>query len=599
MRKVNGRLLVCCGALALSCVYSGFDKVGENTAVGGNTASGGASAGGATAALGGITATGGADSGGSNLGGSTSLLDGSTAAGGTAVTGGTTSANHTSSGGGGGLAAVDGTNSSGGTSGASGGLATVGNSSTGGVVSLGGTTTTGSSSLTGGATQTGGSKSGGGVPSTGGAIPVGGTQSMGGSVVTGGVPATGGTIAGGAGYTGGVSTTGVVACAYTSTTIGVPSTCCVQNGAYGCSANASVHKVLCVNGVWTSNGDCISGQFCDTRPGGTAGSCQNVLPECTAKNPADAVCNVQTAETCGPDLVSVTNVHTCSGSTPVCRDGTCLCNPTTVQCDSAGTNGVQTCDTNGRWGAPVSCYGTTPLCSGGACVPCPGTDGPIMVGLPLNYCIDSTEVTQAQYQAWLDTSPPISDQPSFCSSWNSSYVPTCNWTPATTANYPVVCVDWCDAYAYCAGVGKRLCGKIGGGSNGYNDYANASLGQWDSACTSNGLNKYPYGNTHQATYCNGNDYWGSAIAEKALPVGSLSTCQSSVAGYMGVYDLSGNVSEWEDSCDGTTGSSDHCHLRGGDFFYTTSALECGGAIVGVRERYEAEIYSGFRCCSPR
>jgi hypothetical protein len=167
------------------------------------------------------------------------------------------------------------------------------------------------------------------------------------------------------------------------------------------------------------------------------------VAECSGKNPGDGVCNGQTAETRGPDLVSVTNAKTCSGASPVCQDGTCLCTPTSKQCDPAGTNGVMTCDSNGSWGTPVSCYGTTPLCSAGACVPCPGTGGPTMVGLPLNYCIDSTEVTQGQYQNWLNTSPSTTGQISVCR-WNTSFTPLSSCASSsgcTAANCPQVCVN--------------------------------------------------------------------------------------------------------------------------------------------------------------
>ena len=223
-----------------------------------------------------------------------------------------------------------------------------------------------------------------------------------------------------------------------------------------------------------------------------------------------------------------------------------------------------------------------------------------MVGLPLNYCIDSTEVTQGQYQAWLDTNPSLLNQISVCS-WNTSF--TSAWWPLSPSDLdlPVVHVDWCDAYAYCAGVGKRLCGKIGGGSNGYDDYANVSLDQWYDACTSNGTYAagYPYGNTYQPSYCNGYDYWGDNLAgATTLAVGSLSMCQSSVAGYAGVYDLSGNVWEWEDTCNGASGQSDLCRLRGGALNFGSDGLECAFDGISPVSRTEANEVIGFRCCSP-
>ena len=108
-----------------------------------------------------------------------------------------------------------------------------------------------------------------------------------------------------------------------------------------------------------------------------------------------------------------------------------------------------------------------------------------MVRLPEGHCIDSTEVTQGQYAAWLGGAPSTAGQRSECE-WNESYEPVCDWEPETKANYPVVCVDWCDAYAYCQGVGKRLCEGRGGGANDWDDYAEASQSQWHNACVSGG-----------------------------------------------------------------------------------------------------------------
>jgi sulfatase modifying factor 1 len=220
-----------------------------------------------------------------------------------------------------------------------------------------------------------------------------------------------------------------------------------------------------------------------------------------------------------------------------------------------------------------------------------------MVRLPEGYCIDSTEVRRAEYQAWVAMNPPTSGQTTDCA-WKTSFVPdvTCMATPSVYAGagaeeHPQVCVDWCDAHAYCHAVGKRLCGRIGGGSLTFDDYDNASVSQWQNACVSDGTaNAYPYGNTYQASFCNGYD--NNPVT--TVPAGSMSRCQSSVAGYGGIFDLSGNVWEWEDACGPS--QPDVCRLRGGAFAIRFPLLVCNGPNYDHVSYVSSSV--GFRCCSP-
>ncbi len=219
-----------------------------------------------------------------------------------------------------------------------------------------------------------------------------------------------------------------------------------------------------------------------------------------------------------------------------------------------------------------------------------------------NYSIDATEVTKGQYDLWLATNPALPTSADVTCGFVTSYAEQSTssiYTGTDAAHHPVVYVDWCDAYAYCKGVGKRLCGAIAGGTNAYASYADATLSQWYRACSLAGADSYPYGNTYQATNCDGADYG----TNQTVSVGSLANCVTSTTGYAGAYDLSGNVYEWEDSCRDTSQSA-ACHIRGGSFLDDggldvgggSGFLTCGDDYVAARDLAYYDV--GFRCCAP-
>lgn len=226
---------------------------------------------------------------------------------------------------------------------------------------------------------------------------------------------------------------------------------------------------------------------------------------------------------------------------------------------------------------------------------CPSRDrGPTLVGIPADnggYCIDATEVTKAQYKAFLDTSPPTSGQGQQCAG-NVSYTPPGGWPPtAADEDHPVAFVDWCDAVAFCKWSGKRICGLIGGGDYTPDLASDVKSSEWFNACSFNETRKYPYGDTYSPQYCNGNGFSAEA---GAAPAGSIASCEGSVRG---LFDMSGNVFEWDGACivDPTVPSNSKCSYRGGGFRSREGEMACRPSErFGIFEFFPT---LGFRCCS--
>lgn len=219
---------------------------------------------------------------------------------------------------------------------------------------------------------------------------------------------------------------------------------------------------------------------------------------------------------------------------------------------------------------------------------CPvGLPGPTMIAIPdSGTCIDSTEVTNAEYDAFLletsngalDAGYPDGGLPAAClappaSGGITTFLRTGS-PDGGGPRRPVGRVSWCQAYGYCVSVGKRLCGGPAA--------ATKKNGEWYSACSNNGASRFPYGDAHVDGLCN--DTPGGGV----VPVGSL-RCEG---GLPGLVDMTGNVQEWVSTCDDLAGK---CDTAGGSFNSGPASSDC--PEIEPLPRAFAQDINGIRCCA--
>jgi formylglycine-generating enzyme required for sulfatase activity len=172
---------------------------------------------------------------------------------------------------------------------------------------------------------------------------------------------------------------------------------------------------------------------------------------------------------------------------------------------------------------------------------CPSKEGPSMVRID-DFCIDSTEVTRAQYARFVDAVGADAGGPAvkFCPTTNKSIAPLDpekGFPPVKESpDFPVRAIDWCDAKAYCLWAGKDLCGGLGGAAITSADAVDPTKSQWAKACTRSGALRFGYADTYASGKC----------VEGTAP--SQPTDRKCEGGYPGLFDMVGNVAEWIDAC---------------------------------------------------
>jgi formylglycine-generating enzyme len=205
----------------------------------------------------------------------------------------------------------------------------------------------------------------------------------------------------------------------------------------------------------------------------------------------------------------------------------------------------------------------------------------------VSFCIDVHEVTNREYLAFLANPLPLAEQIPECR-WKQEY--TQGGVRARAPEGPVFDVDWCDAHAFCKRAGKRLCGRAGGGTLTFEDERFES--EWFIACSDDGRRSHPYGDAFDPAICG---------SDAAAPVMSKPGC---VGADPGLFDMSGNVWEYEDACKRNPDAGDAspafdiCRRRGGSFNEDRTCLRCAPCSPGAqRLRGSISNETGIRCCA--
>jgi formylglycine-generating enzyme len=360
-----------------------------------------------------------------------------------------------------------------------------------------------------------------------------------------------------------------------------------------------------------SDQHCIQGSCIGPDEVGTAwGKCGDAGKTCVG--PKLTACDVGT--TAGTVLNNCDSADLCKASIAGTATTCAACLPSESRCAVDGSTQVVAgakCNANLSGFDSTDCVAATSQCN--------PTTG-LCVAIP----VDAHEVTQAEYAAFVtavgtDQSNPALF-PAACAA-NKLAPDTACLADATVCDqpgdcdkHPQVCVDWCDAFAYCASKGQHLCGKIGTGAMvPFDDFDKPGVDEWTNACTVGGRFDYAVDFTDGKAFAGLTDgqkcnlRFGGTNTTVAVDDAKYNNCGHQAKGYETERHLLGNVREWENSCKKVATApdasmSDLCHTRGASFAekdaagqqVSLTAMRCDKGPELARAGVAPDL--GFRCC---
>ncbi len=339
-----------------------------------------------------------------------------------------------------------------------------------------------------------------------------------------------------------------------------------------------------------------------------------------------------------------------------CGGGTCPACTTGKNCDIAG-DCVSTICTAGMTGSQCACPVGMAEASTNTGAPYCIDSVEVTFGQYQAFLNKSVPVTmQSAECSWNQTFEPIGLASTPAGVFLNNPVTNVNWCDAEAF------CTYANTYAkhLCGSIADASKGVLEGApvTNNGTDNNNEAVDEWYNACSGQGVNVYPYGDQYNPLRCNGIDSPaqnstgpvevppGNAIDSLAVPGGvrcifdsacnnppnplptvyatpsaQLVSCHGGQPADGGVvaspgciqafiesgcnsltgslFDMSGNVAEWENSCTGTAGATDTCRVRGGSYDSSpgASSLTCQtGSSQPPLARNTTASDIGFRCC---